>query len=238
MLEVGIVRDTNQRRILLVEDSEEQAVLVQELLEDQGYLVHAFTEGAAAELQLRNSQYDLLLLDWQIDQSAAIEMSRYFRATFPGAPIIILTNTLTTESINSAKAAGATEYLIKPFSFKELLARVRGSFVGLGEKEAISIRGITIDLRNFGVFRHGSKIALLPKEFALLEYFMRNPDRVVTSETLIHTIWKSSDSSTNALRSTLRRLRRKLGESSESSVIENIHGVGYRLMARDQATGT
>ncbi|HEY9757283.1 MAG TPA: response regulator transcription factor [Oculatellaceae cyanobacterium] len=227
------MRDTNQRKILLVEDSEEQAVLVQELLEDQGYLVDAFTEGVAAELQLRNTSYDLLILDWQIDPSAAIEICRYFRATFTTAPIIVLTNSLSNEAMNSAVAAGATDYLIKPFSFKEMLAKVRGSFVGLGEREAISLRGITIDLRSFGVFRNGSKICLLPKEFALLEFFMRNPNQVVTSETLIHTIWKSTDSSTNALRSTLRRLRRKLGESSDTSVIENIHGIGYRLMTTE-----
>ena len=229
------MRDTNQRRILLIEDSEEQAVLVQELLEDQGYIVDAFSESDAIQLQLRSTAYDLMLLDWQIEQSAAIEICRYFRQVFPVTPILVLTNSLTPEALNSAMTAGATEYLIKPFSFKELLARVRGAFVGLGEKEAISIRGITMDLRSFGVFRNGSKISLLPKEFALLEFFMRNPDRVVTSETLMHTIWKSNDSSTNALRSTLRRLRRKLGEKSESSVIENIHGVGYRLMARETA---
>jgi len=93
----------------------------------------------------------------------------------------------------------------------------------------LQISDIVLDLSSFRAWKGNEELLLVPKEFALLAFFMQNPDRVFSSETLLQQIWRKDGSSTNALRSTLRRLRRKMGEEEGDSVIQNIHGIGYRM---------
>jgi two-component system, OmpR family, manganese sensing response regulator len=224
-------------KILLVEDNQEQSAFIEELLKGERYLVDIVEDGQAALLQLKCSEYDLVILDWQLPKLSGVEVCRQYRANGGMAPIIMLTGKMTDADKETGLDAGSDDYLTKPFSMKELLARIRAHLrrASFQKETVLDMHGIKLDAGNFNVTKDGEEVTLLPKEFALLEFFMRNPDRVFSSDALIRRIWDTdSESSTNALRSALRRLRQKLGEDGENSIIENIHGVGYRMRSNDE----
>jgi DNA-binding response OmpR family regulator len=224
-------------KILLVEDNPEQSAFVEELLKGERYLVDIVDDGQAAILQLKCAEYDLIILDWQLPKLSGVEVCRQYRANGGVAPVIMLTGKMTDADKETGLDAGCDDYLTKPFSMRELLARIRAHLrrASYQQETVLVMHGIRLDAGNFNVTKDGEEITLLPKEFALLEFFMRNPDRVFSSDALIRRIWDTdSESSTNALRSALRRLRQRLGEDGENSIIENIHGVGYRM--RSDAT--
>ena len=224
-------------KILVLEDNEEQSSFIVELLKSERYLVDLVTDGNAADIQLRCMEYDLLILDWQTPMMTGVEVCRRYRSRGGKAPVIMLTAKMSETDKEAGLDAGADDYLTKPYSLKELLARLRAHLRRTSnyQGEVFSARGITLDPKSFVVTKDGAEVILLPKEFALLEFFIRNPDQVFSAEALMSRIWESeSESSTNALRTTMRRLRQKLGEDSSESVIENVHGVGYRLRTTSQ----
>lgn len=226
-------------KILLVEDNQEQSAFIEELLKGERYLVDIVDDGQKALLQLKCAEYDLIILDWQLPKLSGVEICRQYRADGGTAPVIMLTGKMTDADKETGLDAGSDDYLTKPFSMRELLARIRAHLRrASSQKETVlAMHGIKLDAGNFNVTKDGEELSLLPKEFALLEFFMRNPDRVFSSEALIRRIWDTdSESSTNALRSALRRLRQKLGEDGENSIIENIHGVGYRMRSNTNSS--
>ncbi|HEY9757285.1 MAG TPA: response regulator transcription factor [Oculatellaceae cyanobacterium] len=219
-------------KILVLEDNEEQSSFILELLKGERYLVDLVTDGDSADVQLKCMEYDLLILDWQTPNLSGIEVCRRYRARGGKSPVIMLTAKMSEVDKETGLDAGADDYLTKPYSLKELLARIRAHLRRSSnyQGQVLSARGIAMDLKSLIVTKDGAEVSLLPKEFALLEFFMRNPDQVFSSEALMARVWDSeSESSTNALRTTMRRLRQKLGEDSDESVIENVHGVGYRF---------
>ena len=219
-------------KILLVEDNEEYSAFVKELLLGERYMVDLVEDGETALQQLRVMQYDLLILDWQLPKVSGIEICKQYRASGGKAPVIMLTGKMSDVDKETGLDAGADDYLTKPFSMKELLARLRALLrrVSMQAESKLVMHEIELDAEQFIVTKGGVEIPLLPKEFALLEFFLRNPDRVFSSDALLQRIWDTdSEASTNALRSAMRRLRQKLGEDGDNSIIENIHGVGYRL---------
>jgi OmpR-family two-component system manganese-sensing response regulator len=219
-------------KILILEDNEEQSSFIVELLKSERYLVDLVPDGESADLQLKCMEYDLLILDWQTPTLSGIEVCRRYRSRGGKSPVIMLTAKMSEVDKETGLDAGADDYLTKPYSLKELLARIRAHLRRTSnyQGQSLSSRGITLDAKSFVVTKDGAEVTLLPKEFALLEFFMRNPDQIFSSEALMNRVWDSdSESSTNALRTTMRRLRQKLGEDSEDSVIENVHGVGYRF---------
>jgi OmpR-family two-component system manganese-sensing response regulator len=222
-------------KILLVEDNEENALFLKELLQGERYMVDHIDDGQEALLQLQCTEYDLLILDWQLPKVSGIEICRQYRASGGIAPVIMLTGKLTDVDKETGLDAGADDYLTKPYSLKELLARLRALLrrVSLQQEVKLVVADVEMDAANFIVTKGGVEIPLLPKEFALLEFFMRNTNRVFSSEALLQRVWDTdSEASTNALRSAMRRLRQKLGEDGDNSIIENIHGVGYRMRGK------
>ncbi|MDR3612890.1 MAG: response regulator transcription factor [Candidatus Obscuribacterales bacterium] len=222
-------------KILLVEDNEENAIFLKELLLGERYLVDHIDDGQEALLQLQCAEYDLLILDWQLPKVSGIEICRQYRAKGGKAPVIMLTGKLTDVDKETGLDAGADDYLTKPYSLKELLARLRALLrrVSLQQDAKLVVADVEMDTANFLVTKGGVEIPLLPKEFALLEFFMRNTNKVFSSDALLQRVWDTdSEASSNALRSAMRRLRQKLGEDGDNSIIENIHGVGYRMRGK------
>lgn len=132
---------------------------------------------------------------------------------------------------------GADDYLSKPYSLKELSARIRARLRQSSNQlqNELTLRGIVLVPDQMRVWRDGNEIELLPKEFNLLEFFMRNPDRVFSAEAVMTRVWNSeSEATTNAFRSALKRLRQKLDLSeSQTPVIETVHGAGYRFNSHE-----
>jgi OmpR-family two-component system manganese-sensing response regulator len=222
-------------KILLVEDNEENATFLKELLLGERYLVDHIDDGQTALLQLQCAEYDLLILDWQLPRVSGIEICKQYRASGGKSPVIMLTGKMTDVDKETGLDAGADDYLTKPYSLKELLARLRALLrrVSLQQEAKLVVADVEMDTANFLVTKGGVEIPLLPKEFALLEFFMRNTNKVFSSETLLQRVWDTdSEASTNALRSAMRRLRQKMGEDGDNSIIENIHGVGYRMRGK------
>jgi OmpR-family two-component system manganese-sensing response regulator len=222
-------------KILLVEDNEENATFLKELLLGERYLVDHIDDGQTALLQLQCAEYDLLILDWQLPRVSGIEICKQYRASGGKSPVIMLTGKMTDVDKETGLDAGADDYLTKPDSLKELLAWLRAHVrrVSLQQEAKLVVADVEMDTANFLVTKGGVEIPLLPKEFALLEFFMRNTNKVFSSETLLQRVWDTdSEASTNALRSAMRRLRQKMGEDGDNSIIENIHGVGYRMRGK------
>jgi len=222
-------------KILLVEDADDIAELIKDLLLSERYLVDHLDDGAEAILQLKCMSYDLILLDWQLPNLSGVEICRQYRAYGGKTPIIMLTAKMSDTEKETGLDSGADDYLTKPFSIKELLARIRAHLrrSAITQETVLTHKDIKLDTTAFLVTKNGVEIPLLTKEFALLEFFLRNPNRIFSTDALLQRIWDTdSEPSSNALRSAMRRLREKLGEDGENSMIENIHGVGYRLRTK------
>lgn len=159
-------------------------------------------------------------------------MCRTFRQHGGETPILMLTANRTIDDKEFGFEAGADDYLTKPFHFKELSLRVKAMLKrGSGQQGNILTSGnISLFLDEHRVVNDGIEIMLLPKEFALLEFFLRHPGQVFSAEALIQRVWSStSDSSPDTIRSYITRLRSKLSSSNEDPIIVTVHGVGYKL---------
>ena len=222
-------------KILVVDDSEGQSAFLVELLESERYLVDVVRDGEEAIQQLRLIEYDLIILDWQLPKFSGIEVCKEYRSCGGTSPVIILTGKASDADKELGLDSGADDYVTKPYGLKEMSARVRAHLRRSTSQRGntLSVLDIVLDVANFTVQKSGIEINLLPKEFALLEFFMRNPDRVFSSDELMRRIWDTdSESSNDALRTTMRRLRQKLGADGDNSIIENVHGVGYRMRSK------
>lgn len=220
-------------KILFVEDDAMSARMTQEWLEDENYIVEWVASGDRALDILAVDSFDVILLDWDIPKVSGIDVLKQLRAKGDTTPVIFLTGHKTSDDKEKGLDFGADDYLTKPYDIKELCARIRVQLrkSAGSASNVLKVRDLELDAREFRVTKAGKQIALLPKEFALLEFFMRNPDRVFDAEAIMHRVWKNEeDNSTNAFRSCLKRLRQKL--ESDDDVIETIHGLGYRLSSK------
>jgi DNA-binding response OmpR family regulator len=220
-------------KVLLVEDDRNAAEIVSSWLTAERHIVEVATDGPDAREHMRMVEYDIVLLDWDLPGISGYELLRQYRAEGNMTPVIMLTAKSQIDDKEAGLDGGADDYLTKPFSLKELSARMRALIRRAADQPTneLKARGIVINPEQLRVWRNGKEVDLLPKEFSLLEFFMRNPDRVFSPDALMTRLWHSeSDASTNALRSALKRLRQKLEESeNERPVIETVHGAGYRF---------
>lgn len=224
-------------RILLVDDDVDLVDMISEWLSSEYQVDKAF-DGQSGLLMLRDSQYDVIVLDWNLPRISGLDVCRQFRAGGGRTPIIFLTGKTTVADRELGLDGGADDYLVKPFSMRELNARLR-AVQRRGElivNEVLRCGEITLDSGRHRVTKGEVSVHLLPKEFALLEFFMRHPDQVFSSDNILARVW-STDSETggNAVRTAIKRIRQKLddpGCSESESIIENIPRVGYRLRAK------
>ncbi len=223
-------------KILVVEDHNEMSELIRDSLLALSYLVDTVTSGPEALNKLRLYEYDLIVLDLNLPGLCGIDVCRTYRQHGGNAPILMLTGNRTLGDKETGFDAGADDYLTKPFHFRELIARVKAMIRrGPGQssqQEVLTAGSITLYLQEHRVMKNGLEILLLPKEFALLEFFLRHAGQVFSAEALIQRVWDSEkDASPETIRSYITRLRNKLGSTKEDPIIMTVHGVGYKFWA-------
>jgi DNA-binding response OmpR family regulator len=220
-------------RILVVEDERTLAGFIGQALDADGYAVTVVHDGIAAEAEARTGDYALVLLDVMLPGRSGLEVLDAIRAEKPQLPVILLTARGSIEQRVEGLDRGATDYVTKPFSFEELLARVRAHLRTSTQREAsvLDTGDLRLDLRTRRVERDGHEIRLTAREFELLAYLARHPDQVLSREQILNAVWGFDfDPGTKVLEVYIGYLRRKLGDESEGP-IETVRNVGYRLRA-------
>lgn len=225
-------------RILVVEDEEALAEAVVDLLRDESYAVDLAADGDAASELMDINSYDCVLLDWTIPGRSGLELLRNWRASGDETPVLMLTGRSAVEDRVSGLDSGADDYLTKPFSLVELLARVRSLIRRRAKPLQTSLRAadVEMDRATRRVTVAGEPVELSPKEFALLEYLLGRVDEVVTRTDLIEHVWDDSfDSFSNLVDVTVYKLRKKIdgaagkGRKGEGKLLHTVKGVGYVL---------
>lgn len=221
-------------KILLVEDDQQFSDMVRTALLFEHHVIDALANGAEGFSHLSMNPYDLVILDWGLPDMTGIDICRKFRARGGLTPILMLTGKDTVTDKESGLDAGADDYLTKPFHMKELMARVRALLrrPGAMMDNVIKAGNLTLDTQKHRAYLNGEPLSLVPKEYALLEFFMRHQGRVFTAEALLEHVWPTdSDSTSLAVRTTMKRLRKKI--DPEGVLLKTEHGVGYILDVRD-----
>ncbi len=217
-------------RILIVEDEEKLAKFVQLELGYEGYEVIVANDGLSGLMAARDSEPDLVLLDWMMPGLTGVEVCRRLRATGAMMPVILLTAKDGIEDRVAGLDAGADDYVVKPFSIEELLARVRAHLRRNqpDEPEALLFADLSLNRKTREVKRGDRSIELTAKEFDLLDYLISNPKQVLTRDRILEEVWGydfMGDS--NIIEVYIRYLRLKLEAGDESRLIQTVRGVGY-----------
>ncbi len=222
-------------RILLVEDDERLSESLKDLLEDESYAVDAALTGTMASELAAINDYDLIILDLMIPPPTGMELLHQWRESGDHVPILILTAQASIEERVAGLDGGADDYLIKPFEYEELLARVRSIMRRRAASELVTLTAGDLEMHRDSrrVLVAGREIELSPKEFALLEYMLTNKDRAVTRSQITEHVWDSSfDSMTNIVNVFVYRLRKKVDGDCEKRLIHTVKGQGYVLYSQ------
>ena len=217
-------------RILVVEDEKKVARFIQRGLEEEHYTVDVANDGERGEMLALGQNYDLIILDVMLPEKNGLDLTRTLRQQKKTTPILMLTAKTTTEDKVAGLDSGADDYLTKPFAFAELLARVRSLLRrGSQEKTAVlTIADLELDTVTHKAKRAGKVIDLTVKEYALLEYFLRNKERVLSRTIISEHIWGNSfDTGTNLIDVYVNHLRNKVDSQSTRTLIHTVRGVGY-----------
>jgi two-component system, OmpR family, copper resistance phosphate regulon response regulator CusR len=220
-------------RILLAEDESAIANFIKEGLEEEGYSVDVAGNGRQGmEMVIDNiDEYDIFLLDWMMPGVSGIEICRAIRKENKIVPIIFLTAKDTVDDTVFGLEAGANDYLKKPFAFEELLARIRVLLRNKGgEHSNFGTGNILLNPEAHTVTKNGTPVELTQKEFALLEYLLRNKGKVCRRTRIIEKVWDIHfDKDTSVIDVFINGLRKKLDEPGKESFVQTIRGVGYRI---------
>lgn len=220
-------------RILVVEDEAAIADFLQRGLQAEGHAVGCAYDGEEGERRALSEDVDLVILDVMLPGRDGFTILRTIRARKPGLPVIMLTARADVEDRVAGLDSGATDYVTKPFSFEELAARVRAHLRAPHQRDATTLEaaGIRLDLLSRRVERDGEPIRLSAKEFELLAYLLRNPERALSRQQILSAVWGYDfDPGTNVVEVYIRYLRRKLALPGRPAPIETVRSVGYRLV--------
>ena len=218
-------------RILIIEDEPGIALFLKEGLQEESFAVDVANDGPSGlELATVNDgEYDLILLDWMLPGLSGIEVVRQIRKSGSLVPVIFLTARDTVQDTVFALEMGANDFIKKPFSFEELLARVRVQLRGKqSESSKIIHRNLVMDLNTHQVFVDSQDVLLTQKEFALLEFLLRNKGKVCTRSRIIEHVWDIHfDYNTSVIDVYINALRKKIDGNADTNLITTIRGVGY-----------
>ncbi|WP_414550751.1 two-component system response regulator RppA [Anabaena sp. CCY 0017] len=226
-------------RVLLVEDEPDLGAAIKRTLTQHKYLVDWVIDGDEAWGYLENSwtEYTLAIFDWMLPKISGLELCKRLRKNQNCLPILMLTAKDSMEDKVTGLDAGADDYLVKPFGMAELLARLRAlqrrspQF----QPQKLTVGNLTLDYGNNLVVSQDvagnfQEITLTYKEFQLLEYFMKHPNQILTTEQIRHQLWEvSAEPVSNVVAAQMRLLRRKLVNGGCENMIETLHGLGYRF---------
>ena len=217
-------------RILVVEDEQDLNLLLQKVLKKAGYTVDGCYDGEDAQLHLLGAEYDGILLDVMMPKKDGYTLVRELREQGVDTPVLFLTARDSVSDRVKGLDLGADDYLVKPFDFDELLARIRAmTRKHAGQRTNLFTAGdLTLDAAQRRVTRGGEEIALLPKEFSILEYLLRNKEKVLSREQIEDRIWNYEYSgSSNNVDGYMSRLRKKIDEGRDQKLIHTVKGIGW-----------
>ncbi|MFO7673024.1 MAG: response regulator transcription factor [Lutibacter sp.] len=216
-------------RILIVEDEPGIYNFLKQGLEEESFSVDIAENGNKGLQLALSGDYDLLLLDWMVPGISGIEVCRLFRNEFKDTPIIFLTAKDTVDETIFGLQSGANDYIKKPFHFEELLERIKVQLrPKSGEHSLFNLGNITLNTENHQVLKNGEEINLTQKEFALLEFLMRNKGAVCRRTRIIESVWDIHfEYNTGVIDVYINALRKKLQLNADENHIQTIRGIGY-----------
>ena len=231
-------------RVLLVEDEPDLGAAIKRVLQAQKYLVDWVMDGNEAwgHLEYRWTEYTIGIFDWLLPGMSGLELCKKLRQNKNAMPILMLTAKDSMEDKVAGLDAGADDYLVKPFGMEELLARLRAlqRRVPQFQPQKLTMGNLTLDYGNNTVINQTSllnkqEMSLTNKEFQLLEYLMKHPNQILTTEQIRNQLWEANaESSSNVVAAQVRLLRRKLASSGCGNPIETLHGMGYRFNLQNE----
>jgi two-component system, OmpR family, response regulator QseB len=220
-------------RILLVEDDDRIAQPLAEGLKNEHHVVEIATDGMEGWEYAQGDEFDLILLDLMLPKLDGIELCKRLRKAESKALILMLTARDTTDDKVIGLDAGADDYLVKPFKLKELAARIRALSRRSYELKPQVLRYVELQLNSITgeVSHEGNLLSLTPKEYLILEYFLRHPRQIVTRSAILDQLWEFDNSSgEGTIKTHITNLRQKLkAAGSKENLIETVYGIGYRL---------
>ena len=219
-------------RILVVEDEKKLATYIKKGLEENHFAVDVSYDGEEGLFMLNTNEYDLVILDILLPKKDGLEILREIRKNGKCMPILLLTAKDAVEDKALGLDLGADDYLVKPFSFIELTARIR-ALIRRGKihyQTRLTVADLSLDVAAHRLHRNGQPVDLTNKEFALLEFFMRNPNTVLTRTQIAEHVWDYNfDSLTNVIDVFVNRVRNKIDKGRTNKLIHTIKGVGYLM---------
>jgi heavy metal response regulator len=221
-------------RILVVDDDRRLCTVIKRGLVEEAYAVDLAYDGEEGEYFAEVNPYDLIILDIMLPNKDGIQVCHELRAKKVNTPILMLTAKDTVEDRVKGLDTGADDYLVKPFAFSELLARVRALLrrEGMAKSPELRVGDLTLNTLTRQVWRGQRPIELTTKEYVILEYLMRHPNVVVTRTMIEEHAWDYDfDSLSNLVDVYIRRLRRKIDDEKDDGLIQTVRGAGYRLKA-------
>lgn len=219
-------------RILVVEDEKKVSSFIKKGLEEEGYAVDAVHDGEEGLYAALENIHDLIILDIQLPKMDGLQVLQEIRKQSVKTPVLLLTVRATIEDKVLGLDSGADDYLTKPFAFQELLARLRALLRRRTETDStvLKLADLVLDPSRRTVLRGDEKIDLSPKEFSLLDYFMRNPGRVLTRTMITEHVWNYDfDTETNVIDVYVNYLRKKIDSGRNPGLLQTVRGVGYVL---------
>jgi two-component system, OmpR family, copper resistance phosphate regulon response regulator CusR len=216
-------------RILIVEDEPGISNFLKQGLEEESYAVDIAEEGKKGLEMALSGEYDLLLLDWMVPGISGIEICRQFRKDFKETPVIFVTAKDTVDETIFGLQSGANDYIKKPFHFEELLERIKVQLrPKSGEHSVFKLGSITLNTATHQVSKGDEEVSLTQKEFALLEYLIRNKGMVCRRARIIESVWDIHfEYNTGVIDVFINALRKKLKLGDDENYIQTVRGIGY-----------
>ena len=214
--------------ILIVEDEIGIMQFLQQGLEEEGYQITTASDGAKGYQLVQEHSFQLIILDWMLPKMTGLELCKAIRNQDKKTPILFLTAKDTIQETIEGLQAGANDYIKKPFSFEELVERIKVHFRNLDENEILQLGPVTIDIQKHLVFVNDKEVSLTQREFELLSYLVKNKGKVCSRNQIIEDVWDIHfEYDTGVIDVFMNAIRKKLNLKIEEDYIKTIRGVGY-----------